>query len=132
MIVVYTAGVFDMLHEGHINILKASRKLGDRLVVGVITDTGVEAYKGRRPIQSLGTRIAVLESLKMVDQVLIQPGTDPSPVVSQLRPAIMTHGDDWDRLIQGQETLESLGVAFVLLPYTKGISSTMLRERMTA
>lgn len=132
MIVVYTAGVWDMCHEGHLNLLRASRKLGDMLVVGVVSDAGVEAYKGRRPVQSLGTRVAVLESLKMVDQVLVQPGTDPTPVVTKLRPQIMTHGDDWDRLLQGQDTLEQLGISFVRLPYTKGISSTLLRERIRA
>lgn len=129
--VVYTAGVFDMLHIGHLNLLRRSAGWGDKLVVGVVTDDGTERYKGRRPVQDQWTRLEVVQSLPWVDLAILQDGTDPSAVLEVIRPKVMTHGDDWDRLKEGHETLERLGIKFVKLPYTQGISSTLLRERVT-
>jgi len=129
---VYTAGVFDLLHQGHLNILQASKDIagfGGQLVVGVVTDAGATAYK-RTPIQDEGTRAAVVRSLRMVDAVVMQDGTDPSPVLRTLRPDVMTHGDDWARLKEGQETLDELGIEWVLLPYTPGVSTTATLERI--
>ncbi len=125
--VIYTAGVFDRLHRGHINLLWQSRQLGDVLVVGVVSDEGCAAYKGRRPEQSLSVRKAAVAGLGFVDFVLTQPGTDPTPCLEQVRPDVMTHGDDWTELREGMDTLERLGVEWRLVPYTPGISSTLLR-----
>lgn len=130
--VCYTAGVFDMLHRGHLNLLHQSRKWGDLLVVGVVSDAGTEAYKGRRPVQDEVTRLEVIRSLGLVDFAVLQPGTDPTPVLEVIRPMVMTHGDDWDRLREGHETLDRLGIQFVRLPYTAGVSSTALREMVNA
>lgn len=127
--VVYTAGVFDTLHLGHLNLLRQSKKWGDYLVVGVVSDAGTEAYKGHRPLQDERTRLEVVRALDCVDLAVLQDGTDPSPIVTAIRPQVMTHGDDWERLKEGHETLEQLGVQFVRLPYTPGISSTLIRER---
>ena len=129
MRIIYTAGVFDLLHQGHLNLLEQSRALGDSLVVGVVSDRGTAAYK-RPPIQDEETRLRVIRSLRCVDFAMLQPTTDPSPVVKLLRPAIMTHGDDWEHLLQGEDTLYALGVEFVRLPYTPGVSTTILVERM--
>lgn len=122
---VYTAGVFDLLHRGHLNLLHASRALGDRLIVGVVSDAGAEAYK-RRPIQDQETRLQVIRALRCVDVAILQPTTDPTPILEAVRPDIMTHGDDWSRLREGHETLERLGIQFRLLPYTPGVSTSML------
>lgn len=129
MRIVYTAGIFDLLHEGHINALKASRAHGDRLVVGVVSDEGAMAYK-RQPIQDERTRLLVVQSLYFVDLAVIQPTTDPTPVLEVIRPQVMTHGDDWQRLIKGQSTLERLGIEWVLVPYTHGVSTTQTIRRM--
>lgn len=128
--IVYTAGVFDLLHTGHLNILERSRELGDLLVVGVVSDAGVEAYKGKRPVQDEGTRLALIRSLAGVDWAVLQPTTDPSPVLRMVRPAVMTHGDDWDRLKEGHETVEELGIEWVLVPYTPDTSTTRVRARL--
>lgn len=128
MRVIYTAGCFDLLHEGHLNVLEASRALGDQLVVGVVTDAGAEAYK-RRPIQDQESRIRIVRSLACVDAALLQPGTDPTPVLELLRPDVMTHGG-WDRLREGHESLERLGVEWVTLRRTDGISTTAIIERL--
>ena len=128
--VIYTAGVFDLLHRGHINILWHSKQLGDVLVVGVVSDEGCAAYKGARPRQSVHLRVDVIERLGFVDVVTTQAGTDPSANLRRFRPDIMTHGDDWDHLREGHETLERLGIEWRTLPHTPGISSSMLREAL--
>jgi cytidyltransferase-like protein len=128
MIVVYTAGVWDQLHRGHLNLLWESKKLGDLLVVGVVTDRGANAYKGRFPVEPQLKRYSMIMHLSWVDVVMMQDGTDPTRNLRQIMPDIMTHGDDWQRLQEGHETLDKLGVQFVKLPYTPGISSTILRD----
>jgi cytidyltransferase-like protein len=127
--VVYTAGVWDMLHRGHINILWESKLLGDVLVVGVVSDGGCAAYKGVAPVQNAQKRARMVEALGFVDVVEMQPTTDPTPLLERYRPDIMTHGDDWERLREGAETLERLGIEWRLIPYTPGISSTDLRAK---
>lgn len=115
MKVVYTAGVFDLLHGGHLHLLRESAALGDMLVVGVVSDDGAAAYK-RRPVQDEATRMEVIQALRMVDHVVLQHGTDPTPVLESLLPDVMTHGDDWVRLREGHESLERLGVEWKLIP----------------
>lgn len=129
-IIVMTSGVWDLFHIGHINILKKSKALGDKLVVGVVSDDGVEAYKGRKPIFNEKQRLEIIRSLKFVDYASIQPTTDPTPLVCRYRPHIFTHGDDWKELIEGQETLIARAIKFKLLPYTKNISTTKILERV--
>lgn len=127
--VVYTAGVFDLLHRGHFNFLWRTKALGDILVVGVVTDSGCEEYKGVRPAIHEQARKKAIERIPWIDVVEYQSGTDPSDNLRRFRPDIMTHADDWDRLREGHETLEELGIEWVLLPYTDGVSSTQLREQ---
>ena len=128
MRVIYTAGVWDMLHRGHLNFLWQSKQLGDVLVVGVVSDAGCAEYKGHRPSQNSQARARAIETLSFVDAVVVQPTTDPSENLFRFRPDIMTHGDDWAELKKGQDTLRRLGVEWRLLPYTPGISSTLLRS----
>lgn len=129
MITVYTAGVWDLLHEGHLNALEASAAMGDRLIVGVVSDAGAEAYK-RRPVQDERTRLRVIRSLRCVDYAVIQATTDPTPILEALLPDIMTHADDWSRLREGHETLERLGIEWRQFPYTSHVSTTKIIERM--
>lgn len=129
MRVIYTAGVFDLLHQGHLNLLNRSKALGDVLVVGVISDDGAEAYK-RRPVQDEKTRLAVVRALSVVDCALLQPTTDPTPVLELLRPHVMTHGDDWHKLREGHETIVRLGIEWTLIPYTPNVSTTAFLEAM--
>lgn len=125
MKIVYTAGVFDLLHEGHLNILRESKKLGDRLIVGVVSDTGASKYK-RLPVDPESRRLARIQALEWVDLAIIQQESDPTRELEVIRPHIMTHGSDWDRLKYGHETLDRLGVEFVVLPYTPDISTTKI------
>jgi len=135
--VIYSAGVWDLLHTGHLNILRRSKALGDILVVGVVTDLGVAAYKPRPPIYNEHARLEIVRSLDCVDAAILQPGTDPSPILEFLaavgcRPAVMTHGSDWEELKEGQETLERLGIEWEILPYTPDVSTTRVRSLLDA
>jgi len=122
---VYTAGVWDLLHQGHLNLLEGSKALGDLLVVGIVSDSGAAAYK-RRPVQPELMRLAIVRALRVVDFAVIQPTTDPTPMLEAIRPCVVTHGDDWERFREGHESLARLGIQFVRLPYTKGISTGRL------
>ena len=129
MKVIYTAGVWDLLHRGHLNILWESKRLGDVLVVGVVSDAGCMAYKGFAPVQNSQLRIRNVRELGFVDVVELQATTDPTPLLERYRPDVMTHGDDWEELREGQDTINRLGIEWRLIPYTPGISSTVLREK---
>lgn len=111
-------------------MLWASKQLGDILVVGVVWDSGVAAYKGCLPQEGLHLRMKRLRQLGFIDVVIDQRTTDPTPNLERFRPDILTHGSDWERLREGHETLERLGIEFRLIPYTEGISSTDMRQRV--
>lgn len=125
--VVFAPGCWSLLHRGHINLLWRAKQLGDVLVVGVVSDAGAAAYKGRMPAENVQQRMRAVERLAFVDLVLLQPTTDPTPLLERIRPDILVHGSDWTELLQGQDTLARLGIEYVSLPYTPDISSTQLR-----
>lgn len=127
-IVVMASGCFDLLHRGHVNLLWRAKQLGDVLVVGVVSDSGAKAYKGRYPARNYAQRIGDVKRLSFVDCVELQYETDPTPLLERYRPNILVHGDDWGTLKAGQETVERLGIEWRLLPYTPEISTTKLRE----
>jgi bifunctional ADP-heptose synthase (sugar kinase/adenylyltransferase) len=102
-------------------------ELGDILVVGVVSDGGTHAYKGVWPTDNVQLRCQNVSRLGFVDVVMTQHGTDPTANLERVRPNIMTHADDWTELKKGHETLERLGIEWVLIPYTEGVSSTELR-----
>lgn len=125
--IVFVPGVWDLLHAGHLNLLWRARQLGDVLVVSVVSDAGVIAYKHRPPVQNVQMRTQAIERLSFVDVVELQRTTNPTPLLERFRPAMLVHGDDWNRLREGHEALERLGIEFVTLPYTPDISTTLLR-----
>lgn len=127
--VVMTSGVWSLLHRGHINLLWRAKQLGDVLVVGVVSDGGTVAYKGRMPADTVDQRIAAIARLPFVDVVSYQHTTDPTPLLERFRPDAFVHGDDWAELREGHDTLARLGIEWVTLPYTPDISTTMLRAR---
>lgn len=126
-----TSGVFDLLHRGHLNLLWRSRQLGDVLIVGVVSDSGTFAYKQVFPVENVQQRINNLRRLGFVDVVVEQATTDPTPLLKRFLPDVYTHGSDWSRLKEGHETIDHLGIEWVLLPYTEGITSTILRGSRT-
>jgi cytidyltransferase-like protein len=129
---VYTTGVFDILHRGHLNILTQAAALGD-LTVGIMTDQGVESTKGTRPILTLEEREAQIRSLPFVAQVINYTDPDQRSNYASVRPDIVVQGDDWlfsaDRTV-ALNFLRENGIRLVLLPRTQGISTTEIRKRV--
>ncbi len=129
---VYTTGVFDILHRGHLNILTQAAALGD-LTVGIMSDQGVEDTKGSRPILSLAERDAQIRSLPFVDEVIHYTDVDQRPNYASVKPDIVVQGDDWLFSADRSSALEYLrvnGIRLVLLPRTQGISTTEIRKRV--
>lgn len=126
---VYTSGTFDLFHIGHLNILRRSKALGDRLVVGVSTDELVASYKKSKPIIPFEDRIAIIESLKDVDQAIRQDELFSQKLMTELDVDIMTIGDDWkDKHHPGMEWVKAHPkIKMVFLPYTQTVSSTRIK-----
>jgi rfaE bifunctional protein nucleotidyltransferase chain/domain len=132
--VVFTAGVWDILHVGHLNLLRRAKALGNRLIVGVLTDEAAERYKPR-PVMPFEQRIELIAELRMVDGVAQVDDTNATLVLQQLRPHILVHGSDilkkpnWEI---GQTWMREQGLQYVVLPYTEGVSSTTLKTTVRA
>lgn len=129
---VYTTGVFDILHRGHLNILTQAAALGE-LTVGIMSDQGVEATKGTRPILSIEEREAQIRSLPFVAEVIRYSDVDQRQNYANIKPDIVVQGDDW--LFSEDRTsaigyLREHGIRLVLLPRTQGISTTEIRRRV--
>lgn len=130
--VVYTSGTFDLFHIGHLNVLKRSKELGDLLVVGVSTDELVESYKKSPPVISYEDRVAIIKNLKCVDLVVKQEVlTDPNLLV-KYNVDVVTIGDDWKtKYLPGLEWAKKHGLKVVYLPYTRGVSSTDIKKKIS-
>lgn len=129
---VFTTGVFDILHRGHLNILTQAAALGE-LTVGIMTDQGVEDTKGARPILSLEERDAQIRSLPFVGEVIHYTDVDQRANYARLKPDIVVQGDDWLFSADRSTALAFLrenGIRLVLLPRTQGISTTEIRRRV--
>jgi rfaE bifunctional protein nucleotidyltransferase chain/domain len=123
--VVFTNGIFDILHQGHIELLKWSRNLGDRLVIGINSDASARAIKGEgRPVNTQENRKAVLQSLRFVDEVLIFDELKPTDLISTLQPAIVVKGGEWlAEEVRNQDEIPE-DVEVKIFPLVKGYSST--------
>jgi glycerol-3-phosphate cytidylyltransferase len=129
---IFTTGVFDILHRGHLNILTQAAALGE-LVVGIMTDQGVEDTKGSRPILSLDERDAQVRSLPFVSEVIHYTDVDQRDNYRSVKPDIVVQGDDWLFSADRSKALEFLRehhIRLVLLPRTEGISTTEIRRRV--
>jgi phosphoenolpyruvate mutase len=134
--VVYVGMVGDMLHAGHINVLSRARELGE-VVVGVLTDEAVANYK-RVPFMTFADRTRVVENLIGVARVLPQRTLSYAENLREVRPRYVVHGDDWrygDKVSAARreviETLSEWGGELVEIPYTPGISSTLIHQALT-
>ena len=130
--VVFTNGVFDLLHVGHVRYLEQARGLGDVLVVAINSDRSVRELKGPdRPVFDESERAEILAALRSVDYVVIFDNVSPRSLISQLLPDVLVKGGDY-RLdeIHGREEVEAGGGRVVSLPFVDGASTTTLIERM--
>jgi len=131
MKVVYTSVVCDLMHIGHINLFRQAKELGDKLVVGVITDEGVENYK-RAPIIPFDQRIEVVSSVKYVDLAIQQNRRSGVENMKQLgNVSILVRGDDTE-ISDEVEYIQSVGGEFVKIPYTQGISTSFILDKISS
>jgi rfaE bifunctional protein nucleotidyltransferase chain/domain len=130
--VVFTNGVFDLLHPGHVRYLRAARALGDALIVAVNSDRSVRAYKGpTRPINPEAERAELLLALDCVDAAVIFDEDTPHEIVSSIQPDVLVKGADWgpDNIV-GRDVVEARGGRVVRIELAPGHSTTDLIARV--
>lgn len=130
--VVFTNGVFDLLHPGHVRYLKEARRLGDALMVGVNSDRSVRANKGEgRPITPEAERGEILAALACVDVVVLFDEETPQAIIAAVQPDLLVKGADWGELdIVGRDIVEARGGRVVRLPVAQGYSTTSIIEKI--
>ena len=132
--VVYVGMCADLIHHGHLNIIKEAKKYGD-VVIGLLTDSAIASYK-RLPALSYEERKIVVENIVGVSRVIPQETLDYIPNIEKLKPAYVVHGDDWKEGVQKQvrqgviDKVEEWGGMVIDVPYTKGVSSTKLYNHL--
>jgi D-glycero-beta-D-manno-heptose 1-phosphate adenylyltransferase len=130
--VVFTNGVFDLLHPGHVQYLREARALGQALIVAVNSDRSVRAIKGpTRPVNPEGERAEVLLALASVDAVVVFDEDTPHQIISAIQPDVLVKGADWgpDDIV-GRDVVEARGGAVVRVALTPGLSTTELIRRV--
>lgn len=135
----YTGGTFDLFHRGHGNFLYHCSKIADEVVVSLNTDEFIEEFKGKPPIISYEDRKAVLEDCAWVDTVIPNVGgEDSKPAILSAMPDFIIIGDDWAKkdyykqMSFTQEWLDDLDITLIYIPYTKGISTTEIKRRLSS
>jgi len=132
MVIGYTAGVYDLFHIGHLNLLKNAKGMCDKLVVGVTVDELV-TYKGKHAIIPFEDRIEIIRSIKYVDAAIPQQDMDKLGMCKKLGAQLLFVGDDWygtDKWRTYEKEFEQEGIRIVYFPYTQGISSTVIERTL--
>lgn len=132
MLVGYTAGVYDLFHIGHLNLLKNAKGMCDKLIVGVSTDKLVE-YKNKQPVIPFEDRIEIVRNIKYVDVAIPQEELDKFKMWEKLHFDILFVGDDWyktDSWGEMERKFKEVGVKIVYFPYTKKTSSTLITKEL--
>lgn len=133
MVVVFTNGVFDILHPGHVRYLQAARALGDKLIVAINSDRSVRALgkAPNRPVNPEHERAEVLRALACVDEVVIFDEDDPHAIISKIQPDILVKGADWaeDKII-GRDVVEAKGGKVVRIDLAQGYSTTNIVNKI--
>ncbi|MFL5612621.1 MAG: D-glycero-beta-D-manno-heptose 1-phosphate adenylyltransferase [Gemmatimonadaceae bacterium] len=129
---VFTNGVFDLLHPGHVDVLLAARHQGDALVVGLNSDASVRRLKGpTRPIRTLAERSYVLAALAMVDAVVSFEQDTPLQLILHLHPDVVVKGGDYSvETVVGAREVRAWGGEVIIVPLTAGQSTTSIIERL--
>lgn len=132
--VVFTNGVFDLLHPGHVRYLKDARRLGDLLIVGINSDRSVRAIKEPgRPLNPESERAEVLLSLECVDAAVVFDEDTPYQLIEQIQPDVLVKGADWGPSeIVGRDVVEGRGGRVVRIELADGYSTTNLIRRVRA
>jgi D-beta-D-heptose 7-phosphate kinase/D-beta-D-heptose 1-phosphate adenosyltransferase len=130
--VVFTNGCFDLLHRGHVHILREAKAAGDILIVGINSDRSVQSLKGpTRPILPDIDRVELIAAMEMVDYVVLFDEPDPYNIIVALKPRVLAKGGDWSGAkIIGADVVEREGGQVIVIPYLKGFSTTEIIERI--
>lgn len=132
MVIGYTAGVFDLFHVGHLNLLKNAKGMCDKLVVGVTVDDLV-TYKGKKAMIPFEDRIEIIRSIKYVDAAIPQYDMDKLSTCKKLGATVLFVGDDWyetDKWKEYEKNFSKEGIKIIYFPYTKGVSSTIISRTL--
>jgi len=130
----YTTGVYDMFHIGHLNILKRAKEQCQYLIVGVTTDCLCLERKNKMPIISFSDRCEIVKAIKYVDEVVPQENMDKFEAIRKYHVDVVFVGSDWQGTpswLKYEKEFKKLGCDVVYLSHTDGVSSTMLREKIT-
>jgi rfaE bifunctional protein nucleotidyltransferase chain/domain len=129
---VFTNGCFDLLHVGHVDLLRKARALGDVLLVGLNDDASVARLKGpSRPVTAQADRAELLTALEMVDRVVLFGEDDPAELIRAVVPDVLVKGDDWAHdAIVGRDTVEAAGGRVERVSLTPGRSTRGLIQRI--
>jgi len=130
--VVFTNGVFDLLHPGHVRYLRGARREGDALIVAVNSDRSVRAVKGpSRPVYPEAERAEVVAALACVDAVVVFDEDNPQQIIGRLQPDVLVKGADWaSDAIVGRDTVEARGGRVVRIPITEGHSTSAIIKKI--
>ena len=127
---VFTNGVFDILHHGHVSYLKEARNLGDALIIGVNADASVRRLKGeKRPLQKENDRASILAALKSTDCIVVFNDDTPLSLIEFVIPDILVKGADWNvENVAGKDVVEKNGGKVLTIPFIEGRSTTGVVE----
>lgn len=130
---VFTNGVFDLLHVGHVRYLAHARALGDALLVAINSDRTVRELKGEdRPIFNEAERAEILAALRFVDYVTVFDNVSPRSLIAELLPDVLVKGGDYQLdQIHGREEVEAAGGNVISLPFVEGASTTDIIKKMS-
>lgn len=132
--IVYTYGVFDLFHSGHVALLEEAKALGDMLIVGVFTDEVATKFK-REPVIPFKHRKAIIEAIKCVDQVVAQDALPPDKNLKKIKPHILAKGPgagwgEGSKKIPGEKTMKELGGMVIVMDYHDGISTSQIIKKI--
>lgn len=129
--VVMTNGTFDLLHAGHTGYLEWARQQGDRLIVGLNTDTSIRRIKGeKRPLVEERWRMGMLAALEAVDAVVLFDEEEPRELIARLLPDVLVKAADWSHYVSGRDLVEANGGRVLLAPMTEGLSTSTLLQKI--
>ena len=129
---VYTAGSYDLLHFGHVNVLLKAKALGDYLIVGISSDALISTYKGMKPIICYKDRVAIIKELKCVDKVIKQNTFFDVKQLKKYHINIIVLGDDWKgkSFPELDKCIKELNIKMIYVPYTKRLSTSRIKEKI--
>ncbi len=132
MITIYTSGAYDLFHAGHLNILKEAKKMGDKLIVGVSTNSLILSYKKIKPIVSYKDRVNIIKELKCVDKVIKQNSFFNVNQLKKYKINTIVLGDDWKNkpFPELEKCLKELKISIVYIPYTTRLSTSLIKEKI--